>query len=161
MNPNMRKMTLGIMISGVLLIAPAVFAEERGPMQGPGHGPGMSDGEDEIAPLAKLNLTSDQMSKLKTERLATQKERIKVMAEIKTRHLDILDEIGKDKPDMPKVEKLAQEIGTFHGQLILARAKSMVYLRSLLNSDQKKILEEEQWRYGRHGDHDKEKGKGR
>ncbi len=104
------------------------------------------DGEDEPMSghqaMGLLNLSEEQLAKLKTERLNNRKQMIRDMAEMKTLHLDLAEETMSDKPDMGKVDKLVKQIGERHTQILLNRTKSLMYLRSLLTPEQKRKMDE-------------------
>jgi Spy/CpxP family protein refolding chaperone len=91
--------------------------------------------------IAELNLSDEQIAKLKTERLSTQKQMIRDMAEMKTLHLDLAEATAEDKPDMAKIEKLIKQISAQQEQLLLNRTKSFLFLRSLLTSEQKRKMD--------------------
>lgn len=124
----------------VLAAAPVVWAE---PAPGPGQEGGPEAGE--AAPghdfMAQLNLTDAQLAKLKTERLNMRKQMIRDTAEVKTLHLDLFAEITQDKPDLEKIEKLAKQIGDLEAKMLLARTKSIIFLRSQLTPEQKKKMD--------------------
>ena len=90
--------------------------------------------------VADLNLSDDQIAKLKAERLTARKQMIRDMAEIKTLHLDLFDETMNDKPDLDKVEQLVKQIGDLQTKMLLNRTKGMIFLRSILTPEQKRKL---------------------
>jgi Spy/CpxP family protein refolding chaperone len=86
----------------------------------------------------RLDLTADQMEKIKTERLKTEKQLIQDMADMQKMHLDLRAEATQDKPDMDKLEKLTRQMGEQHAKIIMEHTKSMIFFRSLLTPEQKK-----------------------
>ena len=98
--------------------------------------------------MSELNLTDDQIAKLKGDRLAARKQMIRDMAESKTLHLDLFDETMNDKPDLEKVERLAKQIGELQTKMIINRTKGMLFLRSLLTPEQKRKFNEMHTRQG-------------
>jgi Spy/CpxP family protein refolding chaperone len=101
---------------------------------------------------AEMNLTDEQLAKLKAERLNTRKQMIRDMAEIKTLHLDLFDEIQNDKPDLDKVERLVKQIGELQTKMLLARTQGIIFLRSILTPEQKRKFGEMHMRMGFEGD---------
>lgn len=101
--------------------------------------------------MTGLDLSGDQIEKLKTERLTKQKQMIKWDAELKTLHLDIKSESHKDQPNLAQVEKLARQIGELKGKMTATRVKSVIYLRSILTPEQKIKMDERQLDFGHKG----------
>lgn len=92
--------------------------------------------------LEELNLSADQMDKLRKDRSENRKQMIKLMADMKTLQVDLGDELEKEKPDMGKIEKLAGQIGDQHAKMIVQRAKGISYLKSILTPEQRKKMQE-------------------
>jgi Spy/CpxP family protein refolding chaperone len=93
--------------------------------------------------LAKeLNLSTEQMEKLKAQGLATEKQDIQDEADMKLLHVDLQAEAAKDAPDMDKLEKLTQKMGEEHAKMMLTNIRKMIFFRSLLTPEQKKTLEQ-------------------
>jgi Spy/CpxP family protein refolding chaperone len=137
-----------LLLSAFTTLAWAAPAENAGTnkakhekMDGPG-----PDGEMEARMgqrlIADLNLTDDQIAKLKTERLNTRKQMIRDMAEMKTLHLDLFDETFDEKPDLDKIERLAKQIGELQTKMLLSRTKGMIFLRTILTPEQKRKFNE-------------------
>ena len=91
--------------------------------------------------MANLDLTADQVRQLKKERIKSQKQMIKLRAELETLQVDLRSETGKDEPNLSKVDILAGQIGELRGKMIAARTKSVIYLRSILTPEQKRKMD--------------------
>lgn len=115
------------------------------PGGGPGGGPHMGEMEEGMGfgpwIMKDLSLTDDQVKKLKEDRATRGKATNLLKAEMKNLHIDLFAEVGKDQPDMSKVDKLAQQIGGVHAKLVSDRVKGAIYLRSLLTPEQRKKLD--------------------
>lgn len=101
--------------------------------------------------LADLNLSDEQIAKLKSDRLSARKQMIRDTAEIKTLHLDLFDETMNDKPDLDKVERLVKQIGELQTKMLYNRTKGMMLLRSILTPEQKRKFDETHMRMGNDG----------
>jgi len=101
-----------------------------------------SDGMGSGRFMKDLNLSSEQIGKLRQNRSESQKQMIKMMADMKTLQVDLSDEMMKDKTDMGRVQKLADQMGKLHSQMIIQRVKGIEYLKSILNPEQKQKLKE-------------------
>ncbi|MCK5219655.1 periplasmic heavy metal sensor, partial [bacterium] len=139
------KSLITVFLAAVLgLTAASAQAFRPGPPGPGGEGPGPGL-------MAGLDLSEDQIAKLKAERLTKRKQMIKWEAELKILHLDIKTESHKDKPSLAQVEKLAQQIGELRGKMMAVRVKSVIYLRSILTPKQKLIMDEMQLDFGHQG----------
>lgn len=125
------------------LSAMTITAAANDEQEGAGMAGGMMMGGG-MAPhmLGQLNLTADQVAKLKEQKHTVQKQMIQDMAEAKTLHLDLKAEIEKDNPDMDKVDKLVKQISDQQAKMLSAHVKGMIFFRSLLTAEQKKKLDE-------------------
>ncbi|MEW6517102.1 MAG: Spy/CpxP family protein refolding chaperone [candidate division FCPU426 bacterium] len=105
-------------------------------------GPGPEAVEEAGPPLMEaLNLTQDQIAALKKDKLANRRQMISWRAEMENLQLDLENELDNSKPNKAQIEKLARRIGELHGQMIAARAQSVLFLRGLLTPEQQKILD--------------------
>ncbi len=98
--------------------------------------------------MANLDLTTDQVKKLKEERIKKQKQMIKLRAELETLLVDLRSEAGKDEADLSRVEILASQIGELRGKMTAARIKSVIYLRSILTPEQKRKMDLMELQFG-------------
>jgi Spy/CpxP family protein refolding chaperone len=97
--------------------------------------------EQEPPMLEALQLTQDQLNALKKDKLASRRQMIAWRAEMENLHLDLESELDSPKPNKAQIDKLARRIGELHGQMIAARAQSVLFLRSLLTPEQQKTLD--------------------
>jgi len=98
--------------------------------------------------MANLDLTTDQVKKLKEERIKKQKQMIKLRAELETLLVDLRSEASKDEADLSRVEILASQIGELRGKMTAARIKSVIYLRSILTPEQKRKMDLMELQFG-------------
>lgn len=122
-----------------LVLAPA-HAEPAG-MPEPAEG---AQGPEDDGPpaLESLQLTAEQIQKLKDHRSAQRKDMIKLRAELEAKQVDLAAEIGKDQPDRKAIEKTARQMGEVHARMIIARTEAILFLRSILTSEQKQRMDE-------------------
>jgi Spy/CpxP family protein refolding chaperone len=148
MMKNQKQWTLGLAVclalsgGGILQSwgAPAEKPKmER--MEAPGNGPESNEDPGRWM-MSKLNLTDDQLAKLKPERLDMRKQMIRNMADMKMLHLDLAEETMNDKPDMNHIDKLVKQIGELQTQMLSGHIKSVIHLRSILTPEQKRKLDE-------------------
>ncbi len=154
MNPTSKSLIAVFLATALGLAATSAQAFRPGGPGPGGEGPGPGL-------MAGLDLSEDQIDKLKAERLKNQKQMIKWEAELKILHLDIKSESHKDQPNLSRVEKLAQQIGELKGKMMATRVKSVIYLRSILTPEQKKKMDEMQLDFGRRGFHDQKGHRGK
>jgi Spy/CpxP family protein refolding chaperone len=94
--------------------------------------------------MAKLNLTQEQIDRLKPVRAKRNRLMIKLTADQKIRQLELTEESMKDQPNEKRIRQLAKQIGELYEQMVLERTRSMMFLRSLLTPEQKRTLDEMQ-----------------
>ncbi len=127
----MRKEIIVLVVSSLLLGAGAVLAaldkEERAKV-------------DTLAETLKLD--KDQKAKVSKERETSKQKMVKLEQIWQKLHDQLRQEVRKDKPDQKKVNQLTAEIGTLRGEIISLRTNSLLYLKSILNDEQKKIVED-------------------
>ena len=145
----MRKNAKTVMV--MLLVMGLVFSAGNANAFGPG-GQGGPEAI-KVGPqiMANLDLTADQVKKLKEERIKSQKQMIKLQAELQTLWVDLRSETGKDEPNLSRVDMLAGQIGELKGKMIAARTKSVIYLLSILTPEQKRKMDVMQLQAGGSG----------
>jgi Spy/CpxP family protein refolding chaperone len=93
--------------------------------------------------LAKeLNLTTEQMEKLKTDDLAIEKQNIQNEAEMKMIHADIKGEVMKSSPDMGRLENLTRKMGDLHAKMMMTKIRHGIFFRDLLTPEQKRKMDQ-------------------
>jgi Spy/CpxP family protein refolding chaperone len=95
----------------------------------------------------QLNLTDDQVKKMRDERTQQQKDMVKLRADMETAHIDLWNEVNADSPDTSKIEKLTKQIGEDQGKILGDRINTLVYMRSILTPEQKKKMNEMQTQF--------------
>ncbi|MCD4814642.1 periplasmic heavy metal sensor [bacterium] len=158
---KMKQIQKSIMIAVIALVMAAPAAMAR-PMGGGAGGPGarsemMAGGPSGM--ISQLNLTKEQIDLLKKEKLKKRKTMIQQHSTLELLQIDLAEEVGRDNPNMGKIEKMAKKIGDIHGQMTAERVKSIIYLRSILTDEQKQIMEVQQLHFEGMGGHKGTKGK--
>jgi Spy/CpxP family protein refolding chaperone len=138
------------LVAGIATASMAMQGDDRGPGQGrqcdmmdegpggmPGCGMGMGMGMAE-----DLKLTADQKDQLKADRLTRAKRLIALRAEAQILKLDLREAEDEDKPDLGRIQSLANKLGQIHAKQIVERAKGRVFFLGLLTPEQKKTFEE-------------------
>jgi Spy/CpxP family protein refolding chaperone len=132
-----------MVVVGTLALTLAVGANLwASPLQNAAPGQGQGDKKPAREWIQSLGLSPDQVAKLRENRLEERKQMIKTRSEMETLQLDLSEEGMKDKPDMAKVEKLAQQMGQIHARMIVQRVKGVTFLRSILTPEQKQKLDQ-------------------
>ncbi len=90
----------------------------------------------------EIGLTSEQAEKISQIMADHIKSTASLRADMIARRFELRAELGKDKPDMKKVEKLAGEIGNLQAKMITERIRAEIAVRGLLTDEQKAKLEE-------------------
>lgn len=144
-------LTLAVLVTSLALLTASAQAMPPG---GPGKGPG--EKSEMMAPggphmMASLNLTDGQIEKLKEEKFTKRKRMIQLRSERETLELDLEKELSADQPNLGKVEKIAKKMGEHHSQMVVQRAQSLIFLKSILTDEQKKVLDAHQLAPGNHG----------
>ncbi|MEO0180365.1 MAG: Spy/CpxP family protein refolding chaperone [candidate division WOR-3 bacterium] len=106
-------------------------------MGGPGFGLLMNPWVQE-----EIGLTPEQAEKLTSILADHITSTAGIRAEIAAKRLELSAELGKDKPDMKKVEKLIGEIGDLHAKLMMERIRAEIAIRNILSDEQKAKLRE-------------------
>ncbi len=96
-------------------------------------------GRPELAAMLakKLDLTQEQVDKLKAEQQDQQKIMTAGSQKIKALGEQLKDELAKDSPDKNKVHDLIRQIGTQMTDLRIARTDALLKLKALLTPEQK------------------------
>ena len=98
--------------------------------------------------MANLDLSDRQIEMLKKKKLGKHKTMIGLHSEMQMLRVDIAEEASKANPDMARISALSQKIGIVHGKMTTERMESIVYLRSILNDKQKKIMDTHRLEFG-------------
>ena len=142
----------------VLVIMPLSAVQAKpfgfGPAFGPGGGgpkggPGLVETGPEV--IADLNLSSEQIERLRKKKIAQRKTMIKLHSQLQVLRVDLAEAANRENPDMRTIETMSRQIGDIHGQMTAERIKSVVYLRSILNDEQKKIMDAHRLEFGTMG----------
>jgi Spy/CpxP family protein refolding chaperone len=91
--------------------------------------------------LQDLDLTPEQLAKLRQDRSQNRRETIKLQAEIKTLQLDLQEELFGERPDPEKVDDIAKQMGALETRMVKLRAGRILFLRSVLTPEQLRKLD--------------------
>jgi len=106
-------------------------------MAGPGFGMLMNPWVQE-----EIGLTADQSEKLTKIISDHITSTASMRAELVAKRLELRAELGKDKPDMKKVEKLTGEIASLRAKLMMERIRAEIAIRNILTEEQRAKLDE-------------------
>jgi len=109
----------------------------RGGMKGERGGEGFFLGMKEA-----LNLTDDQVAKLKAIRKETGKKQIENEAKLKNLHLELEDLLLEEKVDRNKVDSTIDQIGKLHSEMKKIAIHARLDAKALLTPEQFKKLKE-------------------
>ena len=90
----------------------------------------------------KLNLTTEQKSKIEALRLTNQEEMIKLKSELELKELELRKLKSSDNFSRKDVLNLTKEINEARGKIELARANHRMDVYEILDENQKKIWNE-------------------
>lgn len=131
----------------VVVIMPLSTAQAKpfgfGPAFGPGGGAKGDAGMLGPGPaiMSDLNLTTEQIDLLKKNKIEKRKTMVKLQSDLRLLRIDLAEAASQDNPNMRKIEVMSRKVGDIHGQMTAERTKSIVYLRSILTDEQRKIMD--------------------
>ena len=130
----------------VVVIMPLSAAQAKPFGFGPSYGPGGGKGEAGMlgsgpAIMSDLNLTTEQIDLLKKNKIEKRKAMVKLQSDLRLLRIDLAEAASQDNPNMRKIEAMSRKVGDIHGQMTAERTKSIVYLRSILTDEQRKIMD--------------------
>jgi Spy/CpxP family protein refolding chaperone len=96
----------------------------------------------------ELNLSKDQMDKIKKIRHTVRKLNIPIKGDIELKRMDLRELMDTDTPDKEKIASKLKEIESLKTQLSINRINGIIDFKSLLTKDQREKLEK--MRMGRH-----------
>jgi Spy/CpxP family protein refolding chaperone len=122
---------------------------EEGPRFGPGPGPGCGDGpgfgrghgEGLLERAEELELTPEQVKKIKAMRLDLAKETIELRNQLELKHLEFGELMAADQPDLKRIEAKIDEIAPLRTTLEKKRIENMLAIREVLTPEQRAKLE--------------------
>ncbi|MBL6956962.1 MAG: periplasmic heavy metal sensor [Chlorobium phaeobacteroides] len=97
---------------------------------------------------AGLNLTDGQIDLLKKNKSEKRKTMIKLRSDLRLLRVDMAEAASKPNPDMVKIKRISRKIGDVHARLTEERVRGIIYFRSVLNDEQRKILDQRRMQYG-------------
>ena len=121
-------------------------------LQAKQNGPGRDSSRDCYQPdkgfAAGLNLTNGQIDLLKKNKYEKRKTMIKMRSDLRQLRVDMAEAASKSKPDMVKIKRISRKIGDVHALMTEERVRGIVYFRSVLNDEQRQILDERRMQFG-------------
>ena len=115
------------------------FGHRRGLCQDRGFGRG--DGPGILAKAEALELTSEQIKKIKTMRLDMAKEKIRLRSELELKQLELKELLSADEPDMRRIEAKIDEMAPLRTELQKKRIEHRLAVRNVLTQEQRDKLE--------------------
>lgn len=148
-----KHLTLAVAVMAVALAVSSVaLAQGMGGKGGQGFGGGMGVGPgagmgierllDNPQIIAELGLTDSQVKQLKDIQSKSQRDAIKVKAEVDVLQLDLKDLLDQDNPDMKKVDSLLDQIGAKHTEMQKSMIHSLIDMKGALTDEQKAKVKE-------------------
>ena len=144
----MYKLSKQFLVAAFIVVTMPLSAAQAKPFGfGPSYGPGggakgdagmMGPGP---AIMSDLNLTTEQIDLLKKNKIEKRKAVVKLQSDLRLLRIDLAEAASQDNPNMRKIEAMSRKVGDIHGQMTAERTKSIVYLRSVLTDEQKKIMD--------------------
>jgi len=98
--------------------------------------------------VAGLNLTDSQIDLLKKNKNEKRKTMITLRSDLRLLRVDLAEAASRSNPDMVKIKRISRKIGDVHARLTEERVRGIIYLRSVLNDEQRKILDERRMQFG-------------
>ena len=89
-----------------------------------------------------LELTDEQVAKLRSIKMDAEKKRIQQEADLKTLHLDLEDLLHQDKVNRGKVDSSIDKMGKLHGEMKKLGVHARLDAKAVLTSDQLKKVKE-------------------
>ncbi len=90
----------------------------------------------------EIGLSSEQTEKISQIMADHIKVTTTIRADLLAKRLELRTELGKDKPDMKKIERLTGEISNLQAKLMTERIKMEIAIKGLLTDEQKAKLDE-------------------
>ena len=115
------------------------FGRGPGMCQEPGFGQG--DGPGILAKAEALELTTEQIKKIKAMRLDMAKEKIRLRSELELKQLELRELMSADEPDIRRIEAKIDEMAPLRTELQKKRIEHRLAVRNVLTQEQKAKLE--------------------
>ena len=142
---HVRKILFTAVLVAIVLPLSVVQAKPYGPGQSVDAGSGSKGGGDLVAAgpqvIQALNLSAKQIDLLEKKKVEKRKTMIKMQSQLQLLQVDLAEAASRNNPDMRSIEAMSGEVGNIQGQMMAERIKSIVYLRSILNDKQRKIMD--------------------
>ncbi len=88
-----------------------------------------------------LDLSPKQLAQLKKHKLRQRKRMITLRAQLDLLRADMAEAAFRDNPDRTAINALAGKIGDIHAQMTVDRIEALIYLRRILNDEQKRVMD--------------------
>jgi hypothetical protein len=141
---HVRKILFTAVLVAIVLPLSVVQAKPYGaPPKG---GPGLMAAGPQV--MNDLNLSAKQIDLLEKKKVEKRKTMINLHSQLQLLQVDLAEAANRNNPDMKSIEAMSRKVGDIHGQMTAERIKSIVYLRSVLNDDQRKIMDAHRLEFG-------------
>ena len=142
---HVRKILFTAVLVAIVLPLSVVQAKPYGPGQSVDAGGGSKGGGDLVAAgpqvIHDLNLSTKQIDLLEKKKVEKRKTMINLQSQLRLLQVDLAEAAKRNNPDIQSIEAMSGKVGNIHGQMTAERIKSIVYLRSILNNNQRKIMD--------------------
>ncbi len=123
--------------------------------QGFGHGARLLAMLDNQHVRAALNLTDEQVGKLRQIIVNEEKASIRTRADIAIQAIDLRELLMQNQPDHDAVMKTVDELSTLHGQMMKNRISALLEAKQVLTPEQQQkirsFIEQRMWAHQREG----------
>ena len=149
---HFRKILFTAVLVAIVLPLSVVQAKPFGAGQGfdagggPKGGPGLMAAGPQV--MNDLNLSAEQIDLLEKKKVEKRKTMINLHSQLQLLQVDLAEAANRKNPDMKSIDAMSRKVGNIHGQMTAERIKSIVYLRSILNDDQRKIMDAHRLEFG-------------
>ncbi|MBN2753797.1 MAG: periplasmic heavy metal sensor [Candidatus Goldbacteria bacterium] len=136
----MKKFSLLMVLIAVLTAVP-LFASGNTPHRDkPGNGPGVVGADGIFDLYEELDLTQDQLLKIKQLRSESREKTLNLRHEIHMTFMEQKEEIEKDAPDTKKLDATCDKISESQKALMKLRLNDMLEVKKILTPEQNKKL---------------------
>lgn len=147
-----KRLVIAVLIAVIMPISAAQAKPFGfGPTYGPGGGgPKGESGLMAVGPriMADLNLSTEQIDLLRKKKIEQRKTMIKLHSQLRLLQVDLREAASQEKPNLRTIETMSRKVGDIHGEMTAERTKSIVYLRSILTDEQRKVMDAHRLEFG-------------
>jgi len=131
----------GILIAGTLFALPLTAAEARPCSQSDGGGRfGRVERMERMGIADNLTLSPQQREQLQKHRFDQRKSMITLHSKLDMLRIELDEAAFAGKPDMRKIDRIAEKIGNVHTEMTKKRIHSRIQVNNILTDEQKQSV---------------------